>query len=299
MSIGDYPYVPTIQGTSSPTGGSGNIMPLLSGGMQLLSDQLTNKQRRKLERETRKWNLEQWHRVNRYNHPTEQMARLTAAGLNPNLIYGSSPGSAVGNAGAVAPGQAPKYGLSNPMIPFMNTRVQQAQSNNLTADTMLKGTQSLKNAVDSGMKSRELDLLNAKFDDMVGITASEAAIKQVESMVKMRTRYSVIQKAFNENTKDIIAIRLAEWELKNQMSANMMRGHTIYNMFSALGIDINTPDGRKTASLISGFTLGSKIASSLSPYVRGMLKRSKTLVGTASKYYKKTGERVKRYIYKN
>jgi hypothetical protein len=37
------------------------------------------------------------------------MQRLQEAGLNPNLIYGTSPSSAVGNAGAVAPGKAAEY----------------------------------------------------------------------------------------------------------------------------------------------------------------------------------------------
>lgn len=41
------------------------------------------------------WNIEQWHRQNKYNSPIEQMARLRQAGLNPNLLYGSfNPGNA-------------------------------------------------------------------------------------------------------------------------------------------------------------------------------------------------------------
>ena len=35
-------------------------------------------------------NLEQWNRENAYNSPSAQMARFSAAGLNPNLIYGDS-----------------------------------------------------------------------------------------------------------------------------------------------------------------------------------------------------------------
>lgn len=38
-------------------------------------------------------NLEQWNRENAYNSPEQQMERLRAAGLNPNLVYGN--GSAV------------------------------------------------------------------------------------------------------------------------------------------------------------------------------------------------------------
>lgn len=48
--------------------------------------------------------LEQWHRANEYNLPTNQMARLRDAGLNPRLVYGS--GSAAGN---TAQATSPKY----------------------------------------------------------------------------------------------------------------------------------------------------------------------------------------------
>lgn len=48
--------------------------------------------------------LEQWERQNLYNAPTQQMARLREAGLNPNLVYGS--GSA---AGVTSPAKSPQY----------------------------------------------------------------------------------------------------------------------------------------------------------------------------------------------
>lgn len=46
--------------------------------------------------------LEMWKRQNEYNHPTQQMARLKEAGLNPALVYGQG---AIGNTA----GQMPKY----------------------------------------------------------------------------------------------------------------------------------------------------------------------------------------------
>lgn len=45
--------------------------------------------------------MQAWNIANDYNHPVNQMARLKAAGLNPNLVYGS--GSVTGNT-ASAPG---------------------------------------------------------------------------------------------------------------------------------------------------------------------------------------------------
>lgn len=38
------------------------------------------------------WNLQQWERENEYNNPLNQMQRLKAAGLNPNLVYGNGAG---------------------------------------------------------------------------------------------------------------------------------------------------------------------------------------------------------------
>lgn len=43
----------------------------------------------KLAQMHNQWNVEQWQRENDYNDPQAQIARLRAAGLNPDLIYGS------------------------------------------------------------------------------------------------------------------------------------------------------------------------------------------------------------------
>src|SRR5882672_8403832 len=47
--------------------------------------------------------LAMWNRQNDYNSPANQMSRFKAAGLNPNMIYGSGSGGS-GNAS-----QMPKY----------------------------------------------------------------------------------------------------------------------------------------------------------------------------------------------
>lgn len=52
--------------------------------------------------------LEMWNRANDYNLPSEQMARLRAAGLNPNLVYGSGAGQ------STAATQLPKYQAPRP-----------------------------------------------------------------------------------------------------------------------------------------------------------------------------------------
>lgn len=55
-----------------------------------------NREQAQLERE---YNFKMWNLTNQYNSPKEQMARLKAAGLNPNMVYGS--GSAANTASSV------------------------------------------------------------------------------------------------------------------------------------------------------------------------------------------------------
>lgn len=51
------------------------------------------------------YNVDMWRMQNRYNSPAEQMKRLVAAGLSPNLAYGSiSMGNATSAPSMVAPG---------------------------------------------------------------------------------------------------------------------------------------------------------------------------------------------------
>lgn len=65
---------------------------------QKRENQLNREYNLMLARQQNQWNLEQWQRENDYNSPTSQMARLRAAGLNPDLMYGQgSTGNSAGS----------------------------------------------------------------------------------------------------------------------------------------------------------------------------------------------------------
>jgi hypothetical protein len=67
-------------------------------------NQAANNMNIMLARNQARWNLNQWHRENRYNTPAQQMARFKEAGLNPHLIYGQgNPGNASSVMSAKAP----------------------------------------------------------------------------------------------------------------------------------------------------------------------------------------------------
>lgn len=84
--------------------------------------------------------LAMWNRQNLYNSPQEQMARLDAAGLNPNLVYGN--GAVANNSGPTPkygvpeqPFYAPKMELPDVMGRYMDLQMRQAQIDNLKAQT--------------------------------------------------------------------------------------------------------------------------------------------------------------------
>ena len=80
-------------------------------------------------------NIEFWKMQNQYNTPAAQMQRLKDAGLNPNLIYGSSPAGASGSAGSIAPSKAAPYAIKDPTQSIAQMQLLEAQKDNLNANT--------------------------------------------------------------------------------------------------------------------------------------------------------------------
>lgn len=130
----------------------------IAGGAQLLggitnsisnssSQRKANQANMKLAEYQYTKDLEMWNKSNDYNLPQNQMSRLKAAGLNPNLVYGS--GAVTGN--TVAPSMpkynAPRmeavtnqnYRIGEAGIDILNQyqslQANQAQVNNLKAQT--------------------------------------------------------------------------------------------------------------------------------------------------------------------
>ncbi len=86
--------------------------------------------------------VEMWNRQNAYNSPTEQMKRYQEAGLNPNMIYGSGSSSAGNatqmpkyNAPTAPQRENPKIDLGNTLQQYQQVKMQQAQINNMNANT--------------------------------------------------------------------------------------------------------------------------------------------------------------------
>ena len=96
-------YVMPIDPITAVVAGSG----LVQGLSSIFGQRSANRTNIQLAREQRQWDLDMWNRQNEYNNPKNQMLRLSAAGLNPNLVYGS--GSVSGN----VTGSSPKASLAH------------------------------------------------------------------------------------------------------------------------------------------------------------------------------------------
>jgi len=126
----------------------------ISGGLSILGNALQSRYQRKQQerefahnREMSEYayskDLEQWNRANLYNAPTQQMARLREAGLNPAMIYGS------GGAKTVA-AQLPKY---------------QAPRANYTSEGPFNLTQAIGAFQSMKRMDAEIDLTKAQTDN--------------------------------------------------------------------------------------------------------------------------------------
>ena len=115
---------------------------LIATGVAAVGNQIGGLAQRKWQREenerTYQRNLEQWHRENAYNDPSQQMARLKAAGLNPNMVYGTGT-QAAGKAGSSPQKQSVQSNMPMPELGnFVNAALTMAQTKSIQLDNLDK-----------------------------------------------------------------------------------------------------------------------------------------------------------------
>lgn len=103
---------------------------LIGSVLNYKSQQDTNRLNQQENQKTRDYNLALWNAQNAYNTPAAQMKRYKEAGLNPNLIYGSSGSS--GAASAPASASPNHYNAPQLDMPNMMAVVQQLMEINRT-----------------------------------------------------------------------------------------------------------------------------------------------------------------------
>ena len=145
---------------------------LIAGGIgSIASGILGNSSRKRETSRSRAHDINMWDKTNAYNHPSAQMMRLKAAGLNPNLAYGGSSGQTAGTASALPGAKDAKINDltmgENPLMQYVQLKNTQAQTENVRSQQELneanailatnKAATELQNAINKGQ-----DLINNK-----------------------------------------------------------------------------------------------------------------------------------------
>ena len=139
----------------------------IAGAAALAGSATTAISQGSINRKNRKFQQKMFDKTNAYNTPLEQRKRLEAAGLNPNLIYGSSPSGAAGEASQpaqpdqkatdfTAAGQAVGQGLAQ-MYDIKTTKanleIAKAREENIKQDTINKGIEAVNQSIKSASGS--------------------------------------------------------------------------------------------------------------------------------------------------
>lgn len=143
------------------------FLPLIGTGVSALATGIGNifgnKSRKRESNRSRAHDINMWDKTNAYNHPSAQMMRLRAAGLNPNLVYGGSSGQTAGTANALPGAKDAKINDitmgDNPMMQYVNMKNTEAQTNNLqTQNGVLQAEKNLKTvqAITEASKQNQL-----------------------------------------------------------------------------------------------------------------------------------------------
>lgn len=141
--------------------------------------------------------LKMWNLQNEYNSPTQQMARIRAAGLNPNLVYGNGvAGNSAGSTPQYEPARfnAPtmqayrgwNLGISDAVSQFLAYRTVKAQVDNMEAQNSLIRQQTATEAtrqanVAASTARSEFDLNMAKELKDVSVSSAIADMNQKQA----------------------------------------------------------------------------------------------------------------------
>lgn len=178
------------------------------------------------------YNEKRWHEMNEYNSPAAQMERYKAAGLNPNLAYGSMPqagpssaasfgGKAMKGASVGSAGQAnmTPIDLSGIGTSIMNIRETSARTNNLEAQNKLYELEAIGKAIDNTIKGTKSESDNVKLGVLKQYSMEMA--REMLSQTQTRTSLMEAQRYRTEQSSDI---DWKKWETtKEKMDAEILR----------------------------------------------------------------------------
>jgi hypothetical protein len=230
-------------------------------GLGVWGQERTNKANKNLATDQAEWNIEQWkrqrdederrwHMANAYEHPQMQMARLSEAGLNPNLIYGSGSAAAGGTPFSSAK-EVKGYDRAearNVMQGFsafsdaVNMRYITQQTDNLEVQNQVLHQEAIKKSYETldkavGIQRKSFDLGLAKELRDTSIQAAQANAQK--AVYDART--SGIESDVSAGTRDA---RIAKVKKELELLKLKMQGQSLSNKGQILLNKLRDLEGR-------------------------------------------------------
>lgn len=174
--------------------------------------------------------LDMWNRQNAYNSPSEQIERLKAAGLNPNLMYGN--GADSGNAAAPPSYNAPmsdinRYqgdfgvqdaanAVSNGISQYIQTKLGMANIDNIQSNTALNNLraigQEINNAKDDITRSRLQEVYDAQ------LRALDNQAINAMANARLADNRAITEEQSRSLQLDILKQKLTQLEFANSLN---------------------------------------------------------------------------------
>lgn len=225
---------------------------------QEIENEKTRHYNLKLAEKQNQWNIEMFNRQNAYNSPEQQVSRLRAAGLNPDMMMGggisntstSLPQMTAGSAATPMDWSAlaNKRSIGDTIQQSLQNQLTQAQIDNINADTKNKGHEgsilasdaAFRDAVNAGVvktQNVEIDVKNKsiEFTDYK-IKESQAIVRQLDASCNlMSQQVSQIQNAMsNDNARLALEKAFNEANIKKLASSVNLDNVTANNIASQL-----------------------------------------------------------------
>ena len=212
----------------------GNLLSsLVNNGVQLYRDKQARDYNLKLAQMQNEWNIQQWKRENAYNDPSAQLARLKAAGINPDLVYGGG----ISNTSASSPqmtsgtpySPSPLVGMPNVVGDYLDAQLKQRQIDMMDKDLERKGIENkyLDAEKALGIKigeqtynknSHEINLLLEELNQSKIRTltmSTEDYIKRIEAAFRAEELQTQLKLLSNQ-------LKLSDNEVKHMLEAKLL-----------------------------------------------------------------------------
>ena len=217
---------------------------LINGLLQGDQNAKNRKWQSKENQKARDYNTMMWEKNNAYNDPTQQMARLKNAGINPHLAYSqggvtntsSSPASS--NASSMPEGRAPQLDVNA----LLNAQLIGEQIDNIKADTKKKEAEAKNIGTDTEGKTLQNGITTKVLENWQNTYDADMLFKKSATSVN----YSNIQVNDKKIEVSDMDIKRTTQEINNLITTNSK----LETEINALVVKMNL-DAQQTKNLIA------------------------------------------------